>query len=48
MEDDGIRPIDYAYRDQVDAIFKEIYRDCRFNIIPKSGGPKSLSLLVLP
>lgn len=48
MEDDGIRPIDYAYRDQVDAIFKEIYRDCRFNIIPKSGGPKIIELIGPP
>ena len=26
MEDDGIRPVDHPYREEVDAVFKEIYR----------------------
>ncbi len=29
MEEDGIRPVDHAYRDAVDAIFKQIYREGR-------------------
>jgi hypothetical protein len=33
MEDDGIRPVDYAYRDEVDAIFKEIYRGRRYDLM---------------
>ena len=44
MEDDGIRPIDIAYRDEVDAVFKQIYRDQRFNVMPRSGGPALLEL----
>ena len=44
MEDDGIRPIDIAYRDEVDTIFKQIYRDQRFNVMPRSGAPALLEL----
>ena len=44
MEDDGIRPIDIAYRDEVDAVFKQIYRDQRFDVMPRSGGPALLEL----
>ena len=44
MEDDGIRPVDIAYRDEVDTIFKQIYRDRRFNVMPQSGGPALLEL----
>jgi len=40
MEDDGIRPIDITYRNEVDSLFKEIYREGRFNVIPASGAPK--------
>ena len=44
MEDDGIRPVDIAYRDEVDTIFKQIYRDRRFNVMPQSGGAALLEL----
>lgn len=44
MEDDGIRPIDLPYRDEVDLIFKQIYRDQRFDVMPQSGGPALLEL----
>ena len=44
MEDDGIRPIDIAYRDEVDTVFKQIYRDQRFDVMPRSGGPALLEL----
>ena len=44
MEDDGIRPIDIAYRDEVDAVFKQIYRDQRFDVMPLTGGPALLEL----
>ena len=44
MEADGIRPIDHAYRDEVDAIFKQIYRDNRFDIFSKRIGPKLIEL----
>ena len=36
MESDGIRPVDHAYRDEVDAIFKQIYREGRFDVLPKN------------
>ncbi len=39
MEDDGIRPVDYAYRDEVDAIFKQIYREGRFQVFPEKNSP---------
>ena len=48
MEEDGIRPVDDAYRDEVDTIYKEIYRNSRFNIIPKSGGPRIIELFGSP
>ena len=44
MDADGIRPIDHAYRDEVDAIFKQIYRDNRFDIFSKRIGPKLIEL----
>ena len=44
MEDDGIRPVDLDYRDEVDAIFKEIYRSNRFNVIPDHNTPKVVEL----
>lgn len=44
MEDDGIRPVDYAYRDEVDAIFKEIYREGRFQVLPERNGPLLVEL----
>ena len=32
MEADGIRPTDYAYRDAVDAVFTQIYREGRYGV----------------
>ena len=48
MEDDGIRPVDHAYRDEVDAIFKQIYRDGRFDILPKKSPPLLIELMGSP
>ena len=45
MEDDGIRPIDLSYRQEVDAIFKQIYRDQRFALMAEGDGPRLLELL---
>ena len=39
MEDDGIRPVDLPYRAEVDAIFKQIYRDKRFSVMPDTNQP---------
>ena len=36
LSEDGIRPVDHAYRDEVDAIFKQIYREGRFDVLPKN------------
>ena len=44
MEADGIRPVYHAYRDEVDAIFKQIYREGRFEVLPESGGPLLVEL----
>jgi len=44
MEDDGIRPVDLPYRDEVDTIFKEIYRQKRFDVFPEQGGPTLIEL----
>ena len=44
MEDDGIRPVDLPYRAEVDAIFKQIYRDERFSVMPEKNRPKLLEL----
>ena len=44
MEDDGIRPVDLPYRDEVDAIFKQIYRDQRWAVMPQQAGPRVLEL----
>ena len=48
MEDDGIRPVDHFYRDEVDAIFKQIYRDGRFDILPKKSPPLLIELVGSP
>ncbi|MCT0206383.1 ATP-binding protein [Synechococcus sp. CS-1332] len=45
MEDDGIRPVDHAYRDEVDAIFKEIYREGRFDVMPREQAPRLIELV---
>ena len=44
MEADGIRPVDHAYRDEVDAIYKQIYREGRFNVLPATHGPLLIEL----
>jgi hypothetical protein len=44
MEVDGIRPVDHAYRDEVDAIFKQIYREGRFQVLPEKNGPLLVEL----
>ena len=44
MEDDGIRPVDLPYRAEVDAIFKQIYRDERFSVMPEINRPKLIEL----
>jgi hypothetical protein len=45
MEADGIRPVDHAYRDEVDAIFKQIYREGRFAVMPAVHPPLMLELV---
>jgi hypothetical protein len=44
MESDGIRPVDHAYRDEVDAIFKQIYREGRFEVMPTNRRPHLVEL----
>ena len=44
MEDDGIRPVDLAYRSEVDAIFKQIYRNERYSVMPDMNRPKLIEL----
>jgi len=44
MESDGIRPVDHAYRDEVDAIFKQIYREGRYNAMPENNRPHFVEL----
>jgi hypothetical protein len=48
MEEDGIRPVDHSYRDEVDTIFKQIYRDGRFDLLTKQHGPKLIELIGPP
>ena len=45
MENDGIRPIDLPYRDEVDSIFKQIYREQRFSVMPINNPPVLIELL---
>jgi hypothetical protein len=44
MEEDGIRPVDHSYRDAVDAIFKQIYREGRFGVMPEKNAPRLIEL----
>jgi len=44
MQADGIRPIDHEYRDEVDAIFKQIYREGRFGVMPQKNPPHFVEL----
>jgi hypothetical protein len=45
MEADGIRPTDNAYRDAVDAIFKQIYREGRYGVIRGERHPLLVELV---
>lgn len=45
MEADGIRPIDHAYRDAVDTIFKQIYREGRFGVLRGTKCPRLIELV---
>jgi hypothetical protein len=45
MEADGIRPTDYAYRDAVDAVFKQIYREGRYGVISGKRHPLVVELV---
>ena len=44
IEDDGIRPVDHAYRREVDTLFKEIYREGRFDMLPHDNAPGLIEL----
>jgi hypothetical protein len=48
MEDDGIRPVDHPYRDEVDSIFKQIDREHRFDILPQVNPPLLIELVGPP
>lgn len=45
MEADGIRPIDHAYRDAVDLIFKQIYREGRYGVMRGEKRPLLIELV---
>ena len=44
MEADGIRPVDHAYRDEVDTIFKQIYREDLYAVMPAHRAPLLVEL----
>ena len=48
MENDGIRPVDQSYRSEVDALFKQIYREGCFEIFPLKNGPLLIELVGPP
>jgi hypothetical protein len=48
LENDGIRPVDEAYRNSVDDIFKQIYRHGRYGLFPRRGGPRVIELVGPP
>lgn len=45
MESDGIRPTDYAYRDAVDEVFKQIYREGRYGVMRADMRPRLVELV---
>jgi hypothetical protein len=45
MEADGIRPTDHAYRDAVDAVFKQIYREGRYGVMTGDRHPLVVELV---
>ena len=40
--------MDHAYRDDVDALFKQIYRDGRLDLFPNPEGPRLIELVGPP
>lgn len=44
IEDDGIRPVDHTYRDEVDQIFKQIYRANQYDLMPIKNCPTIIEL----
>ncbi len=44
IEDDGIRPIDVSYRDEVDNFFKQIYFKNLYSIMSEENTPKLIEL----
>jgi len=44
LEDDGIRPIDPSYRSEVDQLFKKIYFEDLYAIMPQQNKPKLIEL----
>ena len=48
MEDDGIHPVDHSYRDEMDSIFKQIYRGARFDVLPIKSPPLLIELVGSP
>ena len=44
LDDDGIRPIEVEYRQEVDEFFKTVYRDFSYDILPKKNPPKIVEL----
>lgn len=48
MEDDGIRPVDHSYRAEVDALFKQIYREGLFDVFPPLRAPMLIELVGSP
>jgi hypothetical protein len=45
MEADGIRPIDHDYRDAVDAIFPQTYREGRYGVMQGEKRPRLIELV---
>ena len=45
METDGIRPVDHAYRDAVDVVFKQIYREGRYGVMRGEKCPRLIELV---
>ena len=45
MEADGIRPVDHDYRDAVDAVFTQIYREGRYGVMQGEKRPRLIELV---
>lgn len=45
MEEDGIRPVEHGYRDAVDAVFKDIYREGRYGVSSGANHPLVVELI---